>query len=42
MYKKCDRYKEGIRDYVREEAKKDLKQMMLEILANLDVDMILQ
>ena len=34
MYRKCDRYKEAMRDYFKEEAKQEMKQMLVEIMAN--------
>jgi len=36
MYRKCDHYKEAMRDYFKEEAKKEMKQMLVEIMANPD------
>ena len=36
MYRKCDRYKEAMRDYFKEEAKQEMKQMLVEIMANPD------
>ena len=34
MYKKHDRYKEAMEDYFKEEAKKDFKDMMSQMLSN--------
>ena len=34
MYTKHDHYKEAIRDYFKEEAKQEMKQMLVEIMAN--------
>jgi len=36
MYRKCDPYKEAMRDYFKEEAKQEMKQMLVEIMANPD------
>jgi hypothetical protein len=36
MYRKCDRYKEAMRDYFKEEAKQEMKQMLVEIMTNPD------
>jgi len=34
MYRKCDGYKEALRDRGREEAKQEMSQMLIEIIAN--------
>ena len=34
MYRKHDRYKEAMTDYFKEEAKQEMKQMLVEIMAN--------
>ena len=34
IYKKCDRYKEAMADYIKEEAKKEFKDMMSQMLVN--------
>ena len=36
MYRKHDRYKKAMRDYFKEEAKQEMKQMLVEIMANPD------
>ena len=36
MYRKHDRYNEAMRDYFKEEAKQEMKQMLVEIMANPD------
>jgi hypothetical protein len=36
MYKKSDRYKEAMRDFFKEEAKQEMKQMLVELMANPD------
>jgi hypothetical protein len=36
--KKHDRYKEAMRDIFKEEAKQEMKQMLVEIMANLDYE----
>jgi hypothetical protein len=33
-YKKCDRYKEEMKSYFKEEAKKDFQEMMSQILSD--------
>ena len=42
MYKKRDRYKQAMKDYFEEEAKKDFKDMMSKFLSNLDPEMMKQ
>jgi predicted component of type VI protein secretion system len=36
MYRKRNHYKEAMRDYFKEEAKQEVKKMLVEIMANPD------
>ena len=38
MYRKHNHYKEAMRDYFKEEAKQEMKQMLVEIMANPDYE----
>ena len=38
MYRKCNHYKEAMRDYFKEEAKQEMKQMLVEIMDNPNSD----
>jgi hypothetical protein len=42
LYKKCDRYKEYLSDYFKQEAKKEFKDLMSQMLSNPPLELMQQ